>query len=1575
MPSTEFQGFGTALRVTGGESIEVSIDEGDLLIHPSTDRRPTPREEISIPSASTRLVFIDYFNGRQFGGDNAEGPQSWNGKPVWIIAHGWNGNNNALSRIAESIQATDPDAIVLGIDWRQASHTEHQDGAGAFYGLDGLFYTRGANFYATSWVGPVAEVVAEQLKAWGVPGSQLNLVGHSIGAYLTAELAYQMGGVDTITALEPATDVDKPYFIEEFPPLPYDFGSLGIVPILTPNPRYEDGYRYPRRVEAEWVAPPDFKDVSRFSRAFVGASGALGNVGSAASAHESIVLDFGELAATEPPRQHGDSHLLFSRLVTGSQLTGNLLSLKDYQPHSNFAQNSFNTVDVSPDDDFEGVLVVRTSVGAETNNQTGSETNNQAESDDDPPQFTLPEALGFYAKKAQAPGFYIYGRDIDDIILTEDADSEFLSMQINDHFIGDHISHDSNTYYLGAGSDRLVAGFSDDEIYGDFPREWLHNGWSPPTDPNITYNDTIEAGGGNDTIYGGQGNDTIKGDGGEDIIEGESGEDRLYGGAGSDTIRGGTDDDEIHGEGGDDKLLSGEGGTDRIHGGEGTDTIKGGDSTDNLYGGSGTDTIYGDAGDDIIEGGDDNDIIYGGSNSNATMFISDSDTIKGGAGDDQIWGEGGIDYIYGGDNADTIDGGAGADYLYGESGDDTIKGGTENDDIHGGLGGDLLIGNSGNDNLYGDRPLSEIQTEQPIASGNGYFTGYSNDILYGDEGDDFLEGGVGNDELNGGNNNDHLYGDYKDATDPILNLQNTLKLIRLQQLGQTFNDTLRGDRGNDHLYGGLGNDTLDGGDNNDHLHGGQGDDTLYGGNHSDVLHGNEGTDHLWGDRGADELYGGLGSDILYGGDSDDQLYGDYGYSEDMLRLTQLAQLEPVEQFQIQIAELIQQSTDELNGGAGADLLEGGLGNDTLRGGSGNDHIYGDYRLETDEDGVRAIDSNLRSLQNREASFDDRLYGDEGRDRLHGGFGNDQLEGGSQSDHLYGDEGNDSLKGGTHNDILFGGEGKDLLFGEDGNDDLYGGDDDDQLHGGEGIDTLEGGKGKDILKGAQGNDTLSGDEDNDILEGGDGKDQLKGEDGNDILEGGRGSDTLMGGDGNDILGGVIIGDIGITGNGYPSTLSSTVGSAVASALDVFLTGIGEVDRLTGGDGADKFILGDRRQSFYAMSQQERQQNNLPLNPDRDYAIIEDYDRSEGDQILVHGDINEFVRLEQGSTVTFQAKEGEVDFSYILEQKGTDVEISRVSSSKLDVVLLADLTQSFKPELESVQRLMPSLIRKLQASYADVNFGLATFTDKYGHIRHTGVSVSTDLKIIGWEPSPPGWGPGYETPIYKEYKTSMRFDREELFTGWTYSVEQQLTNNVDGFVENLNRLDQYRVLPDSAGQTFRSDNGSWSKYSSGGFERNDVKESQLDALFNLALGSSENIWSRNFIGFRPQSARIAVLATDAPFHQAGDAAKWGITTEHDGIHYSAWSNDYVSIPSLRSALLRENIIPIFAVTTDVQDTYKDLVTQLGFGAVVPISATKIENEIAQIMGDQAMGDRVAIIRNTSLSEVKAGLSFVS
>jgi hypothetical protein len=111
--------------------------------------------------------------------------------------------------------------------------------------------------------------------------------------------------------------------------------------------------------------------------------------------------------------------------------------------------------------------------------------------------------------------------------------------------------------------------------------------------------------------------------------------------------------------------------------------------------------------------------------------------------------------------------------------------------------------------------------------------------------------------------------------------------------------------------------------------------------------------------------------------------------------------------------------------------------------------------------------------------------------------------------------------------------------------------------------------------------------------------------------------------------------------------------------------------------------------------------------------------------------------------------------------------------------------------------------------------------------------------------------------------------------------------------------------------------------------DEPESQLEALFQVALRSKSEI------GFRDSAFKAVILQTDASYHKAGDGASVGLIPNNGDANIDA-NEDYPFVEQVRKALLDSGIVPIFAATTDVTSIYQDLVSQLGFGQVVTLSA---------------------------------------
>ncbi len=162
---------------------------------------------------------------------------------------------------------------------------------------------------------------------------------------------------------------------------------------------------------------------------------------------------------------------------------------------------------------------------------------------------------------------------------------------------------------------------------------------------------------------------------------------------------------------------------------------------------------------------------------------------------------------------------------------------------------------------------------------------------------------------------------------------------------------------------------------------------------------------------------------------------------------------------------------------------------------------------------------------------------------------------------------------NNNDYLIGTTGADSLFGS----------------------TSGAKNGTDAVIGRAGNDTLDGWYGSDLVKGNAGNDNLWGYYGDDILVGGSGSDKLYGEAGDDLL-------IGIEN-------------------DISSGGTGEYDTLSGGAGADTFVLGDAISNFYLGS---------------GFATITDFDWKQGDKFQVYGSASDYTLTPFGNGVDINYK---------------------------------------------------------------------------------------------------------------------------------------------------------------------------------------------------------------------------------------------------------------------------------------------------------------------------------------------------
>ncbi len=253
--------------------------------------------------------------------------------------------------------------------------------------------------------------------------------------------------------------------------------------------------------------------------------------------------------------------------------------------------------------------------------------------------------------------------------------------------------------------------------------------------------------------------------------------------------------------------------------------------------------------------------------------------------------------------------------------------------------------------------------------------------------------------------------------------------------------------------------------------------------------------------------------------------------------------------------------DSITGSAAGDLIVGGEGLDRLSGGAGGvDEIWGDVFNPITADpnlDIMLDPTNVLAVGIRAAQVDKSIY-----NSLGGAAANPSTDG---------------------NDIITTapGNGADRIYGQGANDIVTASAQDDVIYGGDGIDNLNGANGNDRIYGGAGNDNLAGEGGNDFLYGGTGNDTLNGGLGTDVLVGGTGQDTLRGDQERDLLVG---GSVTYSGSTADSKAYSDVfdnamllllnnwSAAVAPSIPfsgLTVTNDGEIDSLTGGEGADDF----------------------------------------------------------------------------------------------------------------------------------------------------------------------------------------------------------------------------------------------------------------------------------------------------------------------------------------------------------------------------------------------------------------------
>ncbi len=118
-------------------------------------------------------------------------PADIQNRPTWVVLHGMDDSPNGTPKtLAENLANKRQDDQVLVLDWSDAAKPDSI-----------LLSNRGG-----SWITTVAKWAANKLKnEWGISPNNINIAGHSLGAYLGWEIAKNIGEVNRLIALDPAT--------------------------------------------------------------------------------------------------------------------------------------------------------------------------------------------------------------------------------------------------------------------------------------------------------------------------------------------------------------------------------------------------------------------------------------------------------------------------------------------------------------------------------------------------------------------------------------------------------------------------------------------------------------------------------------------------------------------------------------------------------------------------------------------------------------------------------------------------------------------------------------------------------------------------------------------------------------------------------------------------------------------------------------------------------------------------------------------------------------------------------------------------------------------------------------------------------------------------------------------------------------------------------------------------------------------------------------------------------------------------------------------------------------------------
>ncbi len=814
-------------------------------------------------------------------------------------------------------------------------------------------------------------------------------------------------------------------------------------------------------------------------------------------------------------------------------------------------------------------------------------------------------------------------------------------------------------------------------------------------------------------------------------------------------------------------------------------------------------------------------------------------------------------------------------------------------------------------------------------------------------------------------------------------------------------DTIEGGAGNDTLSGGAGNDSLDGGTGADAMTGGAGDDTYLvdsvldtvtelssegvdtvrasidytlganvealqltvpghagvGNGLANTLTGTAGADSLDGAAGADTMTG-LGGDDSYVVDSAGDLVVEAagGGTDTVTASVDYTLGDNVESLVLAGGAHLGTGNglaNSLRGGAGADTLDGLGGADVMTGLGGDDT----YRVDNALDQV--VEQAGQGADTVIASVDYTLAANIETLTLTGaarhGTGN------AIANTITGTTGDDTLDGGAGADLLTGGLGNDTYVIDNAGDVVV------EVAGG-GVDTVVAAVDYVLTEGAQvENLTLTGGAHH--ATGNSGDNALTGGAGADVLDGGGGVDALTGGAGDDtyVIDTLTDTIVELAGGGVDTVMSSVNYTLGAEVEDLVLTGSAHIgvgntldNVLTGGAGSDTLsgdLGNDTLDGGAGADNMTGGAGDDTYRIDNAGDVVVEAAGGGFDTVIVSSDWTladniEAVQLSgSGHTLTGNAANntltGDVGDDILDGGLGDDTEVGGAGNDRLVSGSGHDILAGGSGDDVYVIKGGSAHIEDFQG-HDTIDASEASGDSHIDLSGETGSTIDDQSCDFGGGGTVTG---GMNVQFLQDLTGSFADDIANVRT-----LVPQIVTALQGVQATAAfGVSTFRDKPYGA---FGSP-GDWvyatqaaigispaglttaygSMVASGGA---DLPEAQLEALLQLAVRSNTEV------GFQPNAARFAVVFTDASFHTAADGTAAGILTANNGdaiLDGGGIGENYPEIAQLKGALQAFNIIPIFAIAGGFEADYQGLVTALGRGSVVTLTANS-SNIVAAI-----------------------------